>query len=203
MKAELLSGKQKMTRVTTSSQREKVFSAMVSSSERGRKTITSKESTSMNYSQLTAACLFKQGKHGPVACTGNALPAGLDTNDLSSLGCYYSLALGQGKHYNEGQYGPLPVLGTGFHSLLHAKMVKDSQQEDLRMDSRNYLVLCFFYHGQLEETIQGNRPELTRLFNAFFTASNTVEKAVYNLELFEVLIRHRIFCMNACSAKVP
>ncbi|MFW9998050.1 MAG: hypothetical protein ACFFD4_38765 [Candidatus Odinarchaeota archaeon] len=206
LKAEGLSGKQHMTEVTTSIQLTKRLAALTSSSKLGRIPVTSRKSNHYDYFLPPAVYLFKQGRHGPELVTTRddvVHSTDLNTSDLDSLGCYYSLALGQGNHYNEGLYGPLPVLGTGLHSLLYAVVVTDSQQEDPRMGNRNYLIMCILYSGQLEETIHRGRTGLTRLLRAFFTACNTVEKVTCNLDILDVLIRHHVFCMTVCPKREP
>ncbi|MFW9992848.1 MAG: hypothetical protein ACFFD4_12465 [Candidatus Odinarchaeota archaeon] len=206
VKADVLLGKQSMIGVDTGSQLVKAPAVPANTNEREGRPVTSKKSSNYDYSRLTAVYLFKHGKHGPELvppCDDTACSAGLAAGDLDRLGCYYSLALGQGDHYNEGLYGPLPVLGTGFHSLLHAVVVTDNQQEDPRMGNRNYLIACVLYPEQLEETIHGDRDGLAKILRAFFAASDTVEKARCNAGLLDVLIRQRLFCMTACRKREP
>ncbi|MHA2296375.1 MAG: hypothetical protein ACXAEU_23720 [Candidatus Hodarchaeales archaeon] len=148
------------------------------------------------YTKLTALCIIKQSRLGPVAY-GDIIPSvGLDIDDLNSLSCYYSLAVGQGNHYKEGLYGPLPVLGTEFRSLLYAVTVIDENQEDQRMGNKHYLVMCFFYHKQLEEAVNKSRMGLTRTFDKFFINNASIEQVENNWEVLKMLIQNHIYCSD-------
>jgi tetratricopeptide (TPR) repeat protein len=74
----------------------------------------------------------------------------------------YALALGQGQLYYEGLYGPLP-LTESYSSLVYARILPDSTQEDPRLDKKAYALICLGYPRD-QDHIFGDRKALTRMF---------------------------------------
>ncbi|MFW9991200.1 MAG: hypothetical protein ACFFD4_03995 [Candidatus Odinarchaeota archaeon] len=149
------------------------------------------------YTRLTALVLIKQTSLGPETL-GDKLPFPGSYRDLLNLSCYYSMALGQGNHYHEGLYGPLPALGTEYRSLLYSVLVKDEGQKDPRMDKKNYLVLCFFYHEKLEEAVSKSRIELEKALRSFFANNCILDCIEGNWEVLKTMIQNYIYCTDVC-----
>ncbi|MFW9995655.1 MAG: hypothetical protein ACFFD4_26690 [Candidatus Odinarchaeota archaeon] len=155
------------------------------------------------YSKLTSLTLFRQDKLGPMPFGDLELPCGPDRRevDLLKLGAFYTMAVGQGLHYNTGLYGPLPVLDTNFRCLIFATKVADKKQYDYRMKGKNYVITCFFYHKELEAAVQHNRTSLDRAIRRFFECYGNVDELEENWKLLKITVQNYIYCTNTCMEK--
>ncbi|MHA2295209.1 MAG: hypothetical protein ACXAEU_22630 [Candidatus Hodarchaeales archaeon] len=152
------------------------------------------------YSKMTALTLFKQTRLGPSPFGDLELPYNTsnDNFDLYKLGSFYTMAIGQGMHYNTGLFGPLPVLGTNYRCLVHAATVNDPHQQDKRMKGKNYLITCFFYHKELETAVQHNRNRLTEAIDGFYKRYGNLEELEKNWNLLKITVQNYVYCTDTC-----
>jgi len=127
------------------------------------------ESYQIHESTLT---FFKQSASGPSIMGDNYLPFSSEgpdpESDLHKIGSFFSVAIGQGSHYNTGIFGPLPVIGSKYRAIAFSTIVKDNKTFDERMKGWNYIIACFFFHEDLIPLINRKRDEIEEVFENFF-----------------------------------
>lgn len=71
---------------------------------------------------------------------------------LMSMGTIFSYVLGQGHHYHEGVFGPLPVpyKQVSLSCLLASKIVPDSQSPDERFEGKNFALMAVIFPKGVE-----------------------------------------------------
>ncbi len=94
------------------------------------------------------------------------------TNDLAwnknilLIGSLYSITLGQGLHYHEGLFGPLPFGDKKLRSIIYTLIIDDPSQIQKRTHQQSYVLLClvftknlgpFFYDRQKVKDIFENQ----------------------------------------------
>jgi len=94
------------------------------------------------------------------------------TNDLAwnknilMIGSLYSITLGQGLHYHEGLFGPLPFGDKKLRSIIYTLIIDDPSQIQKRTHQKSYVLLClvftknlgpFFYDRQKVKDIFENQ----------------------------------------------
>jgi len=121
---------------------------------------------------LSTVTVFRQSKSGPEVMGDGYLPFDHKPSDLYRIGSFFSVAIGQGSHYNTGLYGPLPVLGSGFNSIVYTTKIKDDEKFDPRMKGWNYLLVCFIYDRSLDNMILENRGQIESYLDSFFAKNN-------------------------------
>ncbi|MHA1167790.1 MAG: hypothetical protein ACTSP4_08420 [Candidatus Hodarchaeales archaeon] len=118
----------------------------------------------------TSLLVFFQTKYGmePVK-SGSTLPfMGKWVNsDISRIGSFFAIAIGQGDNYVRGLYGPLPALGYDYNALIFADLVDDRSAHDPRMKGKNYVLISFFYPKIMDEYVNTYRSCLKNVFTKF------------------------------------
>ncbi|MCG3217723.1 MAG: response regulator [Candidatus Heimdallarchaeota archaeon] len=71
-------------------------------------------------------------------------------DELTRLGTFYLIAIGQGDGYNEGLFGPLPISNTDFTSILFSFCVEDPHAVDVRLKEHNLIILTYIIKKELE-----------------------------------------------------
>ncbi|MHA2298824.1 MAG: hypothetical protein ACXADA_22545 [Candidatus Hodarchaeales archaeon] len=145
------------------------------------------------YNDLTSLILIKLTDLGPVIHDHDIHFIQSDENDLTGLATYYSIALGQGQHYNQGLFGPLPFLATDYHSLVYAILVNDTEQSDERFKGQNYILLCFLYHKKLERIVNKCREEIEEIFELYFSSNNDLSQVEHDLENIKAMIQNHMY----------
>ncbi|MHA2296689.1 MAG: hypothetical protein ACXAEU_11315 [Candidatus Hodarchaeales archaeon] len=116
----------------------------------------------MEIGKNTLILAFKLSMKGPSCFYAERdldfLPNG--NYDIYKLISFISVGVGQGDSYNEGIYGPLPVLATNWRMLVFAKQVPDPEYVDVRMKGMNYVMLCFLYERRLDRHVAARRLEM-------------------------------------------
>jgi len=142
------------------------------------------------YNDLKGLIMIKLTGMGPAVIHEQDIPFIQSAEkELSGLATYYNIALGQGRHYNQGLYGgPLPVMATDYRSLVYAVMVNDKEQTDKRLDGQNYVLLCFLYHEKLERVIYKSRDIIERIFEDYFSCNNELGQLEQDLDEIKKMI---------------
>jgi len=135
-------------------------------------------------SQLGPVCFFRDRRFGVLAKR---------ENDIHKLCNFMTVGIGQGDNYNEGLYGPLPVLSTGWGVLVYAKKLFDTEIKDRRMREQNYVLVCILYDSAIEERVIAQRQVIEGILEVFFQKIPRLQdikrKKLFNLRssLFTVL----------------
>ena len=87
-------------------------------------------------------------------------------DELTRLGTFYLIAIGQGDGYNEGLFGPLPISGTNYTSILYSFCVPDPTAIDDRLKENNLIILTYIIKKELEYAFS-NRAALELVFEKF------------------------------------
>ncbi len=86
--------------------------------------------------------------------------------NILMIGSLYSITLGQGLHYHEGLFGPLPFGDKKLRSIIYTLIIDDPSQIQKRTHQQSYVLLClvftknlgpFFYDRQKVEDIFENQ----------------------------------------------
>ncbi len=81
---------------------------------------------------------------------------------LTIFGAYWMISLGQGEHYNEGFFGPLPVLQYTDYLSYGLSLIMASDNSDERLKGKDYTILLIFVKSQMEPMFL-NRIEIEKL----------------------------------------
>jgi hypothetical protein len=77
------------------------------------------------------------------------------SNDLAwnknilMIGSLYSITLGQGLHYHEGLFGPLPFGDKKLRSIIYTLIIDDPSQIQKRTHQQSYVLLCLVFTKNL------------------------------------------------------
>ncbi|MFW9995002.1 MAG: hypothetical protein ACFFD4_23375 [Candidatus Odinarchaeota archaeon] len=120
----------------------------------------------------TLLLAFKQTFNGPSCFYAERdldfLPNG--NHDIYKLGSFVSVGIGQGDSYNEGVFGPLPVLGTNWRMLVIAMQLPDPEFVDVRAKGMNYVMFCFLYEVELERLMVEQRLDIESRISQFMNS---------------------------------
>ncbi|MFW9992445.1 MAG: hypothetical protein ACFFD4_10390 [Candidatus Odinarchaeota archaeon] len=158
-----------------------------------RKVTDQAENRVVRYNDLTGLIMIKVTGMGPVVHDYDIPFIQSAEKELSGLATYYNIALGQGRYYNQGLFGPLPVLATDYRSLVYAVMVNDSEQTDERFNGQNYVLLCFLYHEKLDQAVYKCRDEIEDIFVHYFSCNKELSQVEQDLENIKVLIQDHLY----------
>lgn len=97
---------------------------------------------------------------------------------LPYMGPLFTSVLGQGDAYHQGIFGPLPIPlrreKDPLDALIASKIIKDSEQEDIRQDGKNFLVLGIIFPSRMHLA----RYELSLILNVWW--ETIVDVAYFN-----------------------
>ncbi|MFQ5979565.1 MAG: hypothetical protein ACE5OZ_15665 [Candidatus Heimdallarchaeota archaeon] len=120
--------------------------------------------------------IIRASKRGPEVLVTENLPFKENKSELffTRICNFYAMAIGQGEEYYEGLYGPLPLTHI-YSSLVYARILPDSTQDDQRFPGKTYALICLGYPKE-QDHLFGDRINLKRGFSSWVTSVDDLSK---------------------------
>ncbi|WP_371802326.1 tetratricopeptide repeat protein [Candidatus Lokiarchaeum ossiferum] len=102
--------------------------------------------------------LITQTHQGPSVLYDYNLPTKLSEVSKVGAATYLTIAIGQGNHYNNGLYGPLPFNGLeGYLTIIYSFETKDEMATDARLKQSNLCILAIIFPKTLSPYFYNRR----------------------------------------------